>query len=225
MTDTSAQLSQLRKLLRNEWLSREEANQTHARTLHNQVGQQLTVMKMHLNLVEMNLENRPEDEFAEIQDRLSAIEETINSLADDIRGMVTELWPEVLDHFGLVAALDWKITKLGKETDVRTSVVSAIDQLPLSKKVERVVFRVVSSIMQQVVKKCVFCKVMVEESEKLVDIIIAGEGNGLSELVKSREYTLWRTEQREFLGFAHGEIEYNMQEKDELNIVLSIPID
>ena len=225
MTDTSKEVTQLRTLLENEWSANQELKQTLAQTLHNHVGQQLTVMKMHLNLVEMKLENSSDKELKEVGDRLSAIEETINTLAEDIRGLVTQLWPEVLEHFGLVAALDWKITHLGSDTGVETSVESSDEQLPLKKKNEQLVFYVVTMILDEVISRSDACKVIAEEKEKAVDIIINLKGSGLKEVMESDEYELWRTAQREFLTFGQGKVSHRVLGENEYQIVLSIPTD
>jgi two-component system sensor histidine kinase UhpB len=82
----------------------ETERQQLARELHDQVGQNLTVLGINLNIIKAQLpENSPTEVRFRLDDSLALVEQT----AERIRDVMANLRPPVLDDYGLMAALRW----------------------------------------------------------------------------------------------------------------------
>jgi PAS domain S-box-containing protein len=106
-----------------------------ARELHDDLGQQLTVLKMTLPKI---AENEP------------SVRLTDNALAT-VRNLSYLLHPPLLDETGLRAALHWYIEGLEKRSGIRISLTITPQSFPrLSKDIETTIFRVVQESLTNV---------------------------------------------------------------------------
>ena len=91
-----------------------------ANELHDLVGQKLTALNIHLNIVK--IESAPSMTAqigARLEDSLKLVEETIEC----IRDVMAELRPAVLDDYGLTPVLRWYAEQYVKRTGVATTVI------------------------------------------------------------------------------------------------------
>ncbi|HLJ48921.1 MAG TPA: histidine kinase [Bryobacteraceae bacterium] len=94
---------------------REEERARLAREIHDELGQALTGIKMDLGLLNRRLEiGEASGALDQIRETSTAVDETIRSL----QRIATELRPAILDHLGLVAAIDW----LAREFQTRSRI-------------------------------------------------------------------------------------------------------
>lgn len=86
-------------------LAQEKETTRHlAQALHDELGQTLTALRLHWEA----LSSMPEEKSQELKDRISALVLTANG---QIRHVLNELRPPLLDEFGLVAALDNEMSR------------------------------------------------------------------------------------------------------------------
>ena len=91
-----------------------------ANELHDLVGQKLTALNIHLNIVKIESAPSMKTQIgARLDDSLKLVEETIEC----IRDVMAELRPAVLDDYGLTAVLRWYVEQFGKRTGVATTVI------------------------------------------------------------------------------------------------------
>jgi signal transduction histidine kinase len=96
----------LRKLSANLQSVREEEKTRIARELHDDLGQQLTALKMDLSSVEQSLEDAPavpSSAIAQLQGMRRLIDATVGS----VRRIAADLRPVMLDDLGLLPAIEW----------------------------------------------------------------------------------------------------------------------
>jgi signal transduction histidine kinase len=122
--------------------------------LHDQVGQNLTGLNINLNLMRQYLQkeypNRtdPHRVMADwVDDSLVLVEETTRQ----VRGVLTELVPPMLDEFGLNTALNWYCTQYASRTGIKAVVIGDF-QPRLAHKVEMALFRIVQEALYNVAK-------------------------------------------------------------------------
>ncbi|OUL95671.1 hypothetical protein CA603_07600 [Paraburkholderia hospita] len=100
---------ELRRLSANLQNVREEEKTRIARELHDNLGQQLTALKMDLSAVEQTLcgddAARPVDEGVSTQ--LRGMRRIIDSTVASLRRIAADLRPVMLDDLGLVPAIEW----------------------------------------------------------------------------------------------------------------------
>lgn len=106
---------ELRELSANLQNVREEEKTRIARELHDDLGQQLTALKMDLSALEQKLipglqeTSRGADSERDISGRLRAMRRMIDSTVASLRRIAADLRPVMLDDLGLEPAIEWLI--------------------------------------------------------------------------------------------------------------------
>jgi len=120
-----------------------------ANHLHDLVGQKLTALSIHLNIVKSQvLPTQMTLIGGRLDEALKVVEETTES----IRDVMAELRPAVLDDFGLAAVLRWYADQFTKRTGVATSVVEQGSARRLSPAAEHALFRMAQNALVNVAK-------------------------------------------------------------------------
>lgn len=126
-----------------------------AQELHDEIGQALTAVKLHLQLFGRKLDNAAQ--VAKLNELVSIVEVAL----DQVRSLSLSLRPPHLDALGLEAALRWQIDRLFAGTDVDCQ----LDCVPLSPRpdtqVEATVFRIVQECLTNIVRHAQAHKVRV----------------------------------------------------------------
>lgn len=120
-----------------------------ASQLHDQVGQSLTVLNLNLGLIKNQLSAEASTEGrAQLEDCLKLVED----IAENIRNVMTELHPAVLNSHGLLAALRWSAEQFQKRTAIPTAVTGEepVPRLPAT--VELALFRVAQESLSNLAK-------------------------------------------------------------------------
>ena len=128
----------LRALARHLEVVREKERTRIAHEIHNDVGAALTVLKLHLAVIEAYLARENSEQIERVHRMLKAIDDTI----DVIRSISIRLRPFLLDDVGLNAAVDWHVQDLYKRTGVLVQLSHPAEELELAKDVKETLFRV-----------------------------------------------------------------------------------
>ncbi len=95
-----------------------EAERTHmAREIHDELGQQLTGLKMDISW----LSRRLQIEDQQIDTKMKSIIGLIDKTVVTVRRLATELRPSILDDLGLISALEWQSDEFEKRSEIRSS--------------------------------------------------------------------------------------------------------
>ncbi len=103
-----ASRKELRALSANLQSVREDEKTRIARELHDDLGQQLTALKMDLSAVEQSLADMPT--APPVLAQLSGMRRLIDSTVGSVRRIAADLRPVMLDDLGLLPAIDWLLT-------------------------------------------------------------------------------------------------------------------
>jgi len=117
----------------------EESRRRCARNLHDILGPDLTALGIDLNLA---LLQAPADLAEPVIGHLHSCVDRVKAIALNMRNLMTELRPPVLDEYGLAAALRWHAEQVSNLTCIPVTV-SAEELVPrLSFDVETALFRI-----------------------------------------------------------------------------------
>lgn len=175
LRDHRAQLLQLSARL----VETEEAERRRiARELHDKLGQQLTALGLNLNLFEQELP--PEQELRQrkrIADMLLLVEE----MTEQVRDIMADLRPPVLDDYGLTAALRWYTAIFGKRSGI-PCVVEGPDIPRLPAQAEMALFRVVQEALNNVAKHSRASRVEIRSAlaGNRLSLVVHDNGKGFS---------------------------------------------
>src|SRR2546425_11243215 len=97
---------------------REEERTRIAREVHDELGQALTSCKLDLSWIASKMPRQ----LKPLLDKTKALSAHIDSTIQTVRRISSELRPGVLDHLGLVAALEWQANEFQTRTGIRCDV-------------------------------------------------------------------------------------------------------
>jgi len=144
-----------------------------ARELHDDLGQQLTVIKMELA-------------------NLSGVEEVsrlTDTAASTVRNLSYLLHPPLLDETGLRAALHWYIEGIAKRSNVEISLTFTPQAFPrLPRDIETTIFRVIQESLTNVCRHAnsESARVEIEKLSESVLVRVRDYGKGLSREIAGR---------------------------------------
>jgi signal transduction histidine kinase len=175
-------LKESEKVLRALSIRLQEVEETHrkaiARELHDRVGQRLTALNINLNIIHNQL--RPE-QSEKINDRIMDSIELVEKTTQNIRDVMADLRPQVLDDYGLAAALRWLCERFfqraGIDVDLETDTV---EEIRLPEMVETALFRITQEAFNNVIKHAcaAHVSVAVVKGAEFIQLTIADNGQG-----------------------------------------------
>jgi signal transduction histidine kinase len=148
-----------------------------ARELHDQVGQNLTALGINLNVVLNQLSDPSREKVAaRLHDSLRIATETAGS----IRDVMAALRPQVLDDYGLMAALQMEAERFAVRTGISTDVIGKEANPRASDGVETALFRIAQEALTNVSKhgKAKRVKVRLEQAKRMMRLTIEDDGVG-----------------------------------------------
>jgi two-component system sensor histidine kinase UhpB len=130
--DLSRSREELRGLLRRLESAREEERTRIARDIHDDLGQNLTALKMDLRWIERALEKADlPQQAASIKSRATSAIELADAMSSAVQRLAAELRPGVLDKLGLEPAIRFVIRQFSARTGIRCKIIapSALPQV------------------------------------------------------------------------------------------------
>ncbi|HET54632.1 MAG TPA: PAS domain S-box protein [Ignavibacteria bacterium] len=171
----------MNRLIESEELFRKKASQQ----LHDEVGQNLTALTINLNYISTQLPKEVDQKVTRrLKDSLSILDETI----EQIRNVMVELRPSVLDDYGLFAAMKWSLNLFKERTNINATIKGKAlsNRLPIN--IEYAIFRSVQEILHNIAKHADAANVFIdfEESSSGVKLTITDDGVGFDTTVNKK---------------------------------------
>jgi signal transduction histidine kinase len=154
---------------------REDEARRIAQELHDELGQDLTVMKIEL----ANLRRRCPDDAALIAS-IDGMDETVDRALHSVRRISSELRPGVLDRLGLTAALEWLLREIERHSSLKTELHTGnLRESDVDAETATALFRITQEALTNVVRHAHAASVVVElaAGEQLV-LRIRDDGDG-----------------------------------------------
>lgn len=157
---------------------REEERTGIAREIHDELGQQLTVLKMDVSW--LNKRVTPQDE--KIKERFGEMEKVIDETVKTIRRISSELRPSVLDNLGIIAALEWQSNEFENRTGIVTRFTADETSINLPVKTANGVFRIFQESLTNIARhaNATEADVTVNFRDGTIVLEIKDNGNGFS---------------------------------------------
>lgn len=175
---------QLRALTGHLERAREEERTRIARELHDELGQKLTGFKMDVSWLSKRL-GEPQavrdtaSLLAKTRGMVAMIDETIVGL----RSLISELRPAVLDHLGLLAALEWQAEEFHRRTGIACRFATSLQEVTLGSTGATAMFRIVQEALTNVVRHAQATEVTIrlDEDGKGLQLAVEDNGKGITE--------------------------------------------
>ncbi len=156
-----------------------EDERTHiSREVHDELGQALTGLRLDLSWLRGRLRDRPE-----LMERVQAVVNRIDGTIDSVRRIATELRPSVLDHLGLVAAVEWQAQEFEKRTGIAVRLELSSAHPAVDDARATTVFRILQESLTNVARHASATRVEIALAvgPDAVTLEVADDGRGISE--------------------------------------------
>jgi PAS domain S-box-containing protein len=198
-----------------------------ARELHDELGQDLTVLKIHLVDIEEKLSTDQQDLMANCEKMLSYLDTVI----ENVRRLAWDLSPSSLEDLGLSSALRYLVDDICSNHHMKSAVaIGEIDHL-FSPETQINIYRVFQESLTNVVRyaRASRVSVKVNRGKDKVSFMIRDDGRGfdvkkaMSQKVAGRSLGL--TAMNERARIARGSLQISSQKGKGTTIMFTIPID
>jgi len=156
-----------------------EAERTHiARELHDELGQQLTALRIDLDWLDAKLPEREE----RVAVKLATMREQVAKTVESVRRIAQDLRPGVLDDLGLAAAIEWHAEQFEGHTGITCLVRMNREEFELRDQVATAVFRIVQEALTNVARHADATRavVSVKETGDGIRLEVSDNGKGLA---------------------------------------------
>lgn len=144
LKDLNQQLNSLSDHLQNV---REEERTKIAREIHDELGQQLSGLKMEIFLLVKKLSVIDMEVQQKGNDIINRVDETINS----VRRILSSLRPGILDDLGLMAALEWYSAEEEKLSGIKIDFTASTKDLDLPQISSTAIFRIYQEAISYII--------------------------------------------------------------------------
>jgi len=179
--DLLASRESLRALSARREAVREQERIRIAREIHDELGQQITVMKMELSSLRKRVGETPLSLPAapEVEQRIRELGALMDSAIVSVRRIATDLRPAVLDNLGLTAAVEWHVREFGNRTGIQAHL--DLDEIPVSPELGTVAFRILQEALTNVARHsgARTVQVSLKLSEGCFRLLVADDGAGI----------------------------------------------
>ncbi len=148
-----------------------------SRELHDRIGQDLSALNLIFGMLRAQF---PEESRTAAQSQLKDIQGLLGAIVANVRDVMSELRPPVLDDYGLLAALRQLLTSFSERTTISADIKGNDLSARLPSVVETAMFRICQEALSNIAKHAQAQKVEVslnEDSGRIV-LEIADDGVG-----------------------------------------------
>lgn len=167
----------LRKLSQHLQTIKEKESKRIAREIHDELGQQLTALKMDLSWISSKVE--PVDEDAKkFLKKINAMSSLVDNTIQTVQKISAELRPGLLDDLGLVPALEWLAQEFENQTNVECRLQLHCEMVDLDPDCSTAIFRISQEALTNVYRHAKATKVNISLKEEDGNLILRIKDNG-----------------------------------------------
>ena len=165
---------------------REEERKGIALEIHDELGQQLTALKMDISWA-MKKSAKGET----IGEKLSAMNQLVDQTIVTVRRIASELRPSILDDLGLPEALDWQSSEFQKRYKIDASFHSSLNGLSIGSDIVTGLFRIYQESLTNVARHAEARSVLgtLQLLDDLLVLQISDDGKGFDTLTAGHKGT------------------------------------
>jgi signal transduction histidine kinase len=167
---------QIRRLASHLQNIREEERASMAREIHDELGQQLTALKLDVAWLSLKLKETDPPVF----EKIKGMEKLLSTCLITVKKLASELHPALLDRLGLIEAIKWQSGEFEKRTGIKISLYLPKELTGISSKTNIALFRIYQESLTNVARHSgattVLCNLVVENENLVLTIEDNGKG-------------------------------------------------
>jgi len=200
--------------------TQEEERKRISRDLHDDVGTKLSALKLFVSSLHRKAK-RSNDE--EIQSLAKSSEQFITEVMQDVRSLLLNLSPALLEEFGYTTAVEALVNKINETKEIHFSLVVFGMKERLQKEHELALYRITQELVNNVLKHADAKQVSLQigyRDEQIV-LMIEDDGKGFDVHTHKDGYGLHNLEARTKL--LHGVMSIDSQPRKGTSVVVEVP--
>lgn len=213
---------QLRQLTVHLQSIREEERKRISREIHDELGQQLTAIKMDMAWIDKNTSANATAIKSKLKNSIALLDESNVS----IRKILNELRMGVLNHQGLVDSLEWLGKQFSANTDIPVVFKSPETDITVEEPVANCIFRVYQEALTNITRyahaKKVTTSLTLKKAE--IELMIKDDGKGFDTTRLKEGKSFGILGMRERVASLNGTFELNSSPGKGTKINVNIPI-
>lgn len=213
---------QLRELSRHLQNVREAERMNIAREIHDELGQQLTGLKMDIAWLMKKASQDDPVIKTKFDDTLLLIDGMVRS----IRRIATELRPSIIDDLGLNAAIEWLISEFSERLDIDIEYENKFNDKNMPSDISIGLFRILQESLTNIAKHAGAkkMKIKIEQLDNAVQLIVQDDGIGFDTKIKQADLTFGLLGIKERTGMMQGECNIFSKPGEGTTIEIKIPL-
>jgi signal transduction histidine kinase len=191
-----------------------------ARDLHDEVGTKLSALKLFLSFLHDKATSINNEEIKSLAE---SSEQYITEVMQDVRQLLLNLSPAVLEEFGYTTAIEGLVNKINETKQLHFSLMIFGMEQPLPKDVELALYRITQEIINNVLKHAEAKNVVLQigrRNEKII-LMIEDDGKGFDVNLHREGYGLKNLEARTKL--MKGTMNIDSQAGKGTSVLIEIP--
>ena len=214
--------TQLRELVNELQVVREQERAHIAREIHDELGQQLTALKMDIGWVIHKTKGLDDGAIGKLNQMLGLSDEII----DTIRRISTELRPAIIDDLGLIAALEWKCHDFEDKMNINCKFISRIAERKFESNFSMVAYRILQETLTNISRhaEATVVEVTIYEQDQKLFLEVIDDGKGIDIEKNKNRRTLGILGMKERASLLGGELIISGAKNDKgTSIKLTLP--
>lgn len=217
---------QLRALSKRAINAQEEERKRIARSLHDDTGQALSILIIHLE----QLQDKLPPDATEIHSKLEASHQIATRTLAELRNIIYGLRPTILDDLGLIPAIRWYARSHFEEAGIRLEFCVPDNGLSLAPELNSTLFRIAQEGINNVLRhsQAKSVRITINEDDNGINLQIEDDGRGF-DLIQTSEQAL-RLQRLGLLGIQEradlvgGKVEVDSLPGQGTSLKVSLPI-
>ncbi len=166
---------QIRRLTAHLQNVREEERTHIAREIHDELGQQLTVMKMDISWMKKKINT---GDVTAVPPKMDELMEILDGTVASVRRISTELRPSLLDDIGLIATIEWQAESFSKRTGIPVKL-SIANELQIPSQHATGLFRIFQESLTNITRHANASQIVIHLDNNPNEFILQIEDNGV----------------------------------------------
>jgi PAS domain S-box-containing protein len=216
---------ELRALAARVQAVREEESIRIAREVHDEVGQMLTVLGMDVAWLERKLPPVLPPAGEEVAERLRSMSRWLDTAANAVQRIATELRPALLDELGLEAAVEWYVGEFEKRSRISCRLRSDFAGKALDACRSSALFRILQEALTNAARHSGATEVEIRLSAEAGRVVleVADNGRGISDDRVAASSSLGLIGMRERARMLGGEVTIRRNPAAGTTVAVTLP--
>ena len=212
---------QLRQLTSHLETIRDEERNRIAREIHDELGQQLTAIKMDVAWIDKNTS----PEAGNIKSKLKNIITLLDGSNQTVRKILNELRSGTLDHYGIIDALEWHTIQFRENTGIAIQFSSMQTDIELPQEQANCIFRIYQESLTNIMRYAQAGKVLSSLNiiDNSISLSIEDDGTGFNEAEVENTKSFGLLGMKERVRAIAGQFELTSSPGKGTKIVIHLP--